>query len=124
MKHFSLVITALRLSDLSVFVIWVWNGTTQWSCLPGSCSPLCFCWLVSSSCTTSTLTFSRSRTSTTYLFDRLPGEMARKGASFHLTGVSSVANYIKHVEIIYLEVQTTLIIYYYLTDNVAKCIWK
>lgn len=64
-------------SDFSVYVIWVWNGTTQWSCSPVSCFQLHSYWLVSFSCTTSTQTSWLSLTSTMFLSDKLPGEMAR-----------------------------------------------
>lgn len=64
----------LHLSKFSVFVTWVWNGTTQWSCLHVSSFLLPSYWLVSSSCTISTQTSLYSLTSKTYLSDRCPGD--------------------------------------------------
>lgn len=65
------------MSPSPVSVTWVWNGTTRWSCLLGSCFLLRSYWLVSCSCITSTQISWLSVTSTTYLSGRCQGETAR-----------------------------------------------
>lgn len=72
--HVLFIKISLHLFDLSDFVTWVWNVTTQWNYLHVSFSLLHSYWPVSCSCTTSTLTFWLLLTSTMYPSGRRQGE--------------------------------------------------